>query len=252
MGISAAKERVESGHWLFRREEPRRRRIDARVIVEQAHALVHEGGTPALTMRPLAAALRTSTTALYRHFPSKQWLLIAIVDYVFSDIDSSPAYVEGMPARDRLEHLSSSLRDVLSDHPHLHEILTAQVVLTPNTMRIAEAALTCLRDLGFGDTELVDAYNAWCGYVIGFTIIETKPAEPHPDAQLQDAMRTQLERATVSEFPIVSGLMPEVVNRAYGLGWVPGRLGVAGTSFEWGLKALLDGCSSGGGGSPLP
>jgi TetR/AcrR family transcriptional regulator, tetracycline repressor protein len=232
---------VQAGHWLLRKQEPRRRRIDAQAIVEQAHALVHQGGAAALSMRALAAALGTSPTALYRHFPAKQWLLVAIVDYVLAEVDTSPADAEGVPGRDRLERLSSSLRAVLSAHPHLHEILTSQAALTPSTVRMAEAALGCLRDCGIADADLVDAYNAWCGYVIGFTVIEAKPPELAPDPQLQQAMRAQLEPTTTRNFPIVSELLPQVANLAYGLSWRPGRLGATGTSFEWGLKALLDG-----------
>jgi AcrR family transcriptional regulator len=237
---SSATELVESRLWLQEEGQPRRRRIDSRAIVEQAHALVHEGGSAALTMRTLAAALGTSPSALYRRFPSKEWLLIAIVDYVFADVQAPPLQAEGRSGRDRLEHLSSSLRHVLSSHPHLHEILTSRLAVTPNTVRIAEAALTCLRDQGVGDVDVVDAYNAWCGYVIGFTAIEVKPPELAPDPELQNAMRTQLERIS-RDFPIINGLMPEVANLAYGLSWLPGRLGEARTSFEWGLKALLDG-----------
>lgn len=236
-----ATEAVQADHWLLHKQEPPRRRIDAHAIVEQAHALVHEGGLAALSMRALAAALGTSPTALYRHFPSKQWLLVAIVDHVLAEVKTSPTDAEGMPGRDRLERLSASLRAVLSAHPHLHEILTSYVAVTPSTVRMAEAALGCLRDCGLGDAELVDTYNAWCGYVIGFTVIEAKPPELAPDPQLQQAMRTQLERATARDFPIVSELLPEVANLAYGLSWLPRRAGAADTSFEWGLKALLDG-----------
>ena len=232
---------VQASHWLLHEQEPRRRRIDAQAIVEQAHTLVHEGGLAALSMRALAAALGTSPTALYRHFPAKQWLLVAIVDYVLAEVETSPTDADGVPGRDRLERLSASLRAVLSAHPHLHEILTSQVAVTPSTVRMAEAALGGLRDWGIADTDLVDAYNAWCGYVIGFTVIEAKPPELAPDPQLQQAMRAQLERATTRDFPIVSELLPEVANLAYGLSWRPGQLGAARTSFEWGLKALLDG-----------
>jgi AcrR family transcriptional regulator len=241
MTRSPATEPVQAGHWLLQKQEPPRRRIDAQAIVEQAHTLVHEGGAAALSMRALAAALGTSPTALYRHFPAKQWLLVAIVDYVLAEVDTSPTDAEGMPGRERLERLSSSLREVLTGHPHLHEILTSQVALTPSTVRMAEAALGCLRDWGIADADLVDAYNAWCGYVIGFTAIEAKPPELAPDPQLQQAMRAQLERTTTRDFPLVSELLPQVANLAYGLSWRPGRLGATGTSFEWGLKALLDG-----------
>src|SRR5688572_25758348 len=237
---STARELVESRLWLQEEGEPRPPRIDSRAIVEQAHALLHEGGAAALTMRTLAAALGTSPSALYRRFPSKEWLLIAIVDYVFADVQSPAPQAEAGSGRDRLEHLSSSLRHVLSSHPHLHEILTSRLAVTPNTMRIAEAALRCLRDQGIGDGDIVDAYNAWCGYVIGFTAIEVKPPELAPDPLLTHAMRTQLERVT-NDFPIINGLMPDVANLAYGLSWLPGHLGEARTSFEWGLKTLLDG-----------
>jgi AcrR family transcriptional regulator len=236
-----ASEPVQASHWLLQNQEPPRRRIDAQAIVEQAHALVHEGGRAALSMRALAAALGTSPTALYRHFPAKQWLLVAIVDYVLAEVETSPTDAEGVPGRERLERLSSSVRAVLSAHPHLHEILTSHVALTPSTVRMAEAALGCLRDCGIADADLVDAYNAWCGYVIGFTAIEAKPPELAPDPQLQQAMRAQLERATTGDFPIVSELLPQVANLAYGLSWRPERLGAAHTSFEWGLKVLLDG-----------
>ena len=236
-----ASEPVQASHWLLHNQEPRRRRIDAQAIVEQAHALVHEGGAAALSMRSLATALGTSPTALYRHFPAKQWLLVAIVDYVLGEVDTSLTEAEGVPGRARLERLSSSLRAVLSAHPHLHEILTSQVAVTPSTVRLAEGALRCLRDCGVEDAELVDAYNAWSGYVIGFTAIEAKPPELAPDPQLQQAMRIQLEPTTTRDLPIVSELLPQVANLAYGLSWRPGRLGAAGTSFDWGLKALLDG-----------
>jgi hypothetical protein len=113
--------------------------------------------------------------------------------------------------------------------------------LTPNTVRIAEAALAGLRASGISDGDLVDAYNAWCGYVIGFTIIEAKPAEHVPDPNLQRAMRLQLELMTSNPTSLIRALMPDASNVAYGLSWLPGHLGGARSSFEWGLSALLDG-----------
>jgi AcrR family transcriptional regulator len=176
---SASRDRPgDLAHWLLRRESPRRRGTDAAAIVGESHALVHEGGTDALTMRSLATALHTSTSELYRHVPSKQWLLVAIVDHVLADVDTSLG--ERRTPRRRLEHLSSSLRDVLAAHPHLHEVLASHLALTPSTVRLAEAALGCLRDFGIADPHLVDAYNAWAGYVIGFTTIEVKPRELAP------------------------------------------------------------------------
>ena len=150
----------------------------------QAHALVHDGGTAALTMRPLAASLGTSTSALYRIVPSKEWLLVAIVDLVFSEVDTSVADADGTSGRQRLERLSIALRDVMAAHPHLHAVLTSHVAITPSTVRVAESSLSCLRGMGIADPDLVDAYNSWFGYVIGFTAVESMPPEHEPDPQL--------------------------------------------------------------------
>lgn len=230
----------ELDHWLLQRDEPVRRRIDGRTIVERAHALVHEGGSEALSMRALATELGTSTSALYRHVPSKQWLLIAIVDHVLADVDTATAHERSSSARSRLEALSESYHEVLASHPHLHSILTSHVTLTPSSMRIAEAAFGCLRDQGIRDEELVDAYNAWCGYVIGFSVLETKPPDLAPDPPLQGAMRAQLDRVDPDRFPILAELRADIANRAYGLRWQGHRLGNGDSSFGWGLAALLD------------
>jgi AcrR family transcriptional regulator len=229
----------EGDHWLLKREQPRRR-IDPSDVVERAHALVHEGGAGSLTMRPLAASLGTSTSALYRLVPSRSWLLVAIVDLVFSEVDASAASGRARP-RVRLERLSRALRDVLSAHPHLHEVLASHVAVTPNTARVAEAALSCLSDAGMKDGELIDAYNAWIGFVVGFTVIEMKPPGLAPEPELQRAMRAQLANMDRESHPIVSALSPRLLTHAYGLSWKPEPLGGARSSFEWGLKLLLDG-----------
>jgi len=87
---------------------------------------------------------------------------------------------------------------------------------------------------------LTDAYNAWCGYVIGFSILETKARNVAPDPALQNAMRAQLEQADLDGFPILRELMAELADRAYGLRWQGDMLGSGDASFGWGLRALLD------------
>jgi AcrR family transcriptional regulator len=234
----------EGEHWLLKREQPRRR-IDAEAVVAQAHALVHDGGTAALTMRPLAASLGTSTSALYRIVPSKEWLLVAIVDLVFSEVDTSVADADGTSGRQRLERLSIALRDVMAAHPHLHAVLTSHVAITPSTVRVAESSLSCLRGMGIADPDLVDAYNSWLGYVIGFTAVESMPPEHEPDPQLWAVMRAHLDSDGAGA-SIVSELMPDIANRGLGLSWLPASPSGTSSSFAWGLALLLDGLEARG------
>jgi len=229
--------------WLFRRE-PKRREVDAGAVVEHAHDLVHAGGTTNLSMRRLAASLHTSTSALYRIVPSKEWLFVAIVDRVFAEVEDRTQDRGDASPRDRIMVVSRSLHDVLAAHPHLHEILSSHVAVTPNTLRVAAEALTCLQGLGVGDDQLLRAYDAWSGYVIGFTLIEAKPPELAPSEQLQRIMRAQIEERA-AELPIERPVV-DAAQLGYGLSWLPRRLGDDGSSFEWGLAALLDGLTTRG------
>lgn len=224
--------------WLFRRE-PKRRQIDAAAVVEHAHDLVHEGGTASLSMRKLAASLDTSTSALYRIVPSKEWLFVAIVDRVFAEVEIPTKDPGDASPRELIMTISLSLHDVLAAHPHVHEILSSHVAVTPNTLRVASEALTCLRGLGIGAGQLLRAYDAWSGYVIGFTLIESKPPELAPSGQLQRVMRAQIEERS-AELPIDQSMV-DAAQLGYGLSWLPRRPGRDGSGFEWGLAALLDG-----------
>ena len=93
---------------------------------------------------------------------------------------------------------------------------------------------------GEHDFIAVDAYNAWVGYVVGFTAIEMKPPELAPEPDLRRAMRTQLAALDHDLYAMVTRLPAQVVAHAYGLSWKPEPLGEARSSFNWGLKALLD------------
>jgi AcrR family transcriptional regulator len=237
----AAVSEADSAHWLLEPSGTTRRSLTPAIVVEAAHELLHNLGREGLSMRALADALETSTTHLYRQVPSKDWLLVAVVDYVLGKVDVAPAY-EPTSWRQQLWDLSMAVRKVLVAHPHVHPILTDHVVLTPNMMRIAEAALHSLAESPVPEAELIEAYNAWSCYVIGFTSIEIKPSSVDIDRDLQRALRSHLRDATDDEFfPTISGLETAVVNRAYGLRWTPKRLGPTGQSFEWGLDALLRG-----------
>ena len=235
----AAASTSDPTHWLLEPSGRTRRSLTPEVVVEGAHELVHLHGREGLSMRSLAEALNTSTTHLYRQVPSKEWLLLAVVDYVLAEVDVTPAYVP-IFWRQQLWDLSMAVRKVLVAHPHLHPVLTDSLVLTPNMTRIAEAALYSLAQGPVPEPELIDAYNSWIGYVVGFTSVEIKPSAVEIEGDFKRALRSHL-RGADDQFPTISGLKATVMNRTYGLRWSPKRLGTTGLSFEWGLDALLRG-----------
>jgi TetR/AcrR family tetracycline transcriptional repressor len=207
------------------------------VIVEAAHRLIHEEGLDALGMRPLAREVGVGTTAVYWYVKRKRYLLLAVADLVLQEVEIPPA---GGSWRTRLTGLSRSVRDVLRAHPHVHAILSDNVIFTPATVRLAEACLAILADTDLTPAERVHAYNAWAGYVIGFSIVEMKPAPAPGHDEFAQHVREHLRSLDPGDFPQLVGLSRQVTNRAYAIRWEPMPLG-GGKSFAFGLEALLDG-----------
>ena len=58
-----------------------------RDIIEAAGAILNRSGTGGLTIKNLAAEMDFSESALYRHFSSKEEIIIAMLDYLASDMD---------------------------------------------------------------------------------------------------------------------------------------------------------------------
>jgi AcrR family transcriptional regulator len=217
-------------------------RITDEEIVATAHAIVHAGGVEALSLRALARELGIATSGLHRRIERKEQLMIAVADLVLSEVSVGDGAVRPDRWRRVLHDFSVEVRRVLEDHPHVHPVLDSHVLLTPSTVRIAERALSILRAAGFRRHRLVDAYNAWAGYVFGFSVLEMQPAV---DAAERDRtrrwVRSYLRSLDPSRFPTVCEEIELLENRALGLRWGSGPLGPTGTSFTAGLEAMLAG-----------
>ena len=61
------------------RRSPGRPPIETERIVEAALQIVDEGDAAALSMRTVATRLNSSTSTIYRHFPSKESLLVELL-----------------------------------------------------------------------------------------------------------------------------------------------------------------------------
>jgi TetR/AcrR family transcriptional regulator, tetracycline repressor protein len=129
-----------------------RTRLSKRVVVDRALALADAHGLEALTIRRLAQDLGVTPMALYWHFRSKEELLAALGDRVWSEIDITldPA----ASWHDQLRGLLESLVRVLRGHPSASDLLLAGEKLhSEASMQAAEAALEVLEGGGGFDAE---------------------------------------------------------------------------------------------------
>jgi AcrR family transcriptional regulator len=162
------------------RRRPRADGLRIEQIVEAALALVDDEGLDALTVRRLAARLETGSATLYRHFASRDELLVLLVDRVIGEVRFAQA---DAPGRTKVEHLSTELRRVLMDHPDLVPALRAAPLLGPNARHGSEQAVIAFLDAGYPAEVAVPAYLALVDYVLGTVFFDTgRLAEWQADA----------------------------------------------------------------------
>jgi AcrR family transcriptional regulator len=166
------------------------RRIE---IVTAARRILETEGRDALTMRCLATDLGIRAPSLYKHFPDKASVEVAIIEQGFEEWDA--ALREALePGKDPVASLGKMYRRFALDHSHLYRLMT-QGRLPRDRMRSgleASAAQTVI-DV-FRDPDLARA--AWA-FAHGMTILELDGRFP-PDADLDAAWEAGLAALTLA------------------------------------------------------
>ncbi|GAA4618932.1 hypothetical protein GCM10023195_85410 [Actinoallomurus liliacearum] len=125
-----------------------RARLSRETVVDGALALVDEEGLDRLTVRRLAQRLGVTPMALYWHFKNKEELQGALVNRLWSlvDTDVDPA----TPWHARLHVLMTSVVAVLRTHPSAAQLMmTANLEAAPYCYDSMETALVLLAEGGF-------------------------------------------------------------------------------------------------------
>jgi AcrR family transcriptional regulator len=103
---------------------PRRREI-----VATALRILEAEGRDALTMRRLAGEIGMRAPSLYKHFPDKAAVEIALIEIGFTGMaEALEAALERDDDRNGppLERLATAYRRYALDHPHLYRLLTGE------------------------------------------------------------------------------------------------------------------------------
>src|SRR5215207_5297497 len=104
--------------------EPTEMSPRARTIVTAARQILERDGADGLTMRRLAEAVGIRAPSLYKHFPDKAAVEIALIDDGFTDVavrfESALANGE-----DSLQEIATAYRAFALAHPHLYRLMTS-------------------------------------------------------------------------------------------------------------------------------
>jgi AcrR family transcriptional regulator len=218
--------RMRGDHERNRRQ--RANGITGARIAEATVAIIKAEGLDAVTMRRVATELGTGAASLYRHFASREELLVVVTDELLGQIRFVPP--PGDEWRPRAEAYAAAFRQALLAHPALAQLMATGQALGPNSLRAREIVLGGLLASGFPPPLAVRSYLTITHYVISTVQLDDRSTkrDPRDRAELQALFR-DLDEGT---FPTVHALADELG------GMHPDD------EFEFGLMIMLDGITA--------
>ena len=208
-------------------EDPRQP-LSRQRVVQAAIQHADAAGLEALTMRHVAKALKAAPMALYRHVSSRDDLIDAMIDVVFSEIALPLGGAGWKPA---MRERALSLRDVLGRHRWAIGLMESRRRPGPANLRHHDAVIGKLRAAGFDIAMVAHAYSLLDGYIYGFAL--TKMSMPFNTPAEIDAMAQDMFKPfPPNEYP---NLAEFVTDHALKPGYDHAE------EFEYGLDVILNG-----------
>jgi AcrR family transcriptional regulator len=138
-------------------------------VVRAGIGVADAEGVAAVSMRRIAAELGVATMSLYRHVPSKDDLLTAMIEAVFGDVDLP----ERQPAhwRDRLALSTRTLWRMFRRHPWLATAMSlTRPMALPNQVEYAEWIMRAMADTGLSGYQFMQVHLALINHVRGMAL----------------------------------------------------------------------------------
>jgi AcrR family transcriptional regulator len=133
-------------------------------IVEAALGLLDEEGPEALTFARLGSALDASTTAVYRHFSSRDEIVVALAEEL--DRISLDGYEPAEDWRDSLRDLAWRAWRTASEHPAAASVAMHRTTRGVHELRAVDAILEAVHQAGLRDEHAVMSYAVYAHLVL--------------------------------------------------------------------------------------
>lgn len=155
-------------------------------IVAESMRLLDEGGVAGLSLPKLGRALGSNPTAVYRHFSSKDDLVLAIADHLIEE--SMVGFEPSVCWVDTLVDVAQRVRRTYQAHPAAATLSAARTTRRPAEMRAVDALVGAMLQAGFKGAETALVYRAFADFVLSFSGGEASLLSVEPAAQKADRM----------------------------------------------------------------
>jgi AcrR family transcriptional regulator len=181
-----------------------RARFNVAEIAARALEIVDRDGLGGLSMRTLAGALGTGPMTLYNYVEDRGQLEELVAEAVISDVDLPE------PAQDWLADVRSvatAIWQAVRRHPNVVPLVLTRRTVSPSSYAPAERLVEALVRGGLDDVDLLAAFRAVLGLVMGSAQAELAGplSGPNRDAE-QAAVAAQIGRLAGAEHPRLAAL----------------------------------------------
>ena len=136
-------------------------------IIDVTRQLLDAGGSGAVSIKRIAAALDVVPNAVYRYFPDRDAVLNALVERILGEIDHAAVDAGGPTWRRRLEVLAGEIRRALARQPALVSLMLTMPLDGPNAGAICDRILDLLAEAGLKDDHAQRAAHLLKAYLLG-------------------------------------------------------------------------------------
>ena len=154
----------------------RKRLLDQRMIVDEAVALLDEGGLDNLSLRKLAERLNVSAPSIYRHFADKAALKSAILDTMFFEtLDSIPEHTD---AAEWMQAFGEAMWRMMMQVRDYARLLLVTDIQPEHVARIIATVRSRLEPLAMPTEEALNLQSSIQALLIGWAAFLHSPIGP--------------------------------------------------------------------------
>jgi AcrR family transcriptional regulator len=190
--------------------------------VVAALKFVNERGLSSMTMRALGDEMGVDATALYRHFPNKESLIDAMIDWFLGEALRNSEKSDDSSPRERMIGQAKALRDMFEKFPDIGLSIVHSEGASVNGFLFSRRGIDTLRELGLQNRDLVRCYQAIETYIMG-SCVHDFAGSPHN----MDVRRKRYRYFEVPEFDEQSRTAKDVRK-------------ITEDGFDLGINAILD------------
>src|ERR1700677_3258733 len=161
------------------RQRLQRGDLTRELIVRESLRLLDTQGVAGFSMPKLGRALGADPTAVYRHFASKDDLVLAIADYLIEEsnvgLEPQDCWVE------TLTDCSRRIRKTYLAHPAAASLSSYRTTMGPAEMRVINVLIDAVLKAGFEGAEAAHVYRAvadfnlsWSGFEASFLALDER------------------------------------------------------------------------------